>query len=419
MPFSPPPVPNNGKRKRQAQSNPSSQPQPKRAAAFSTPTHNQDPTQRPIAPTLNSAAHDSHVASELSRTIHPSLPKALVKLHASQKPVIHDLTVISSSKINQKVTQILNLLHPLVRLGADGGPNQPESISKSKEDNVPPPSETGTVVRISVKSNVASKAISIVEIVKRELRSRKSKDQGLNVRLHQYNQLRGVRLPPLETQNVARGNKRKENEDAEGDAGEAGIPAAKTMSPVAETAHEELTKATPSTISSSKSATGKGTYKDAEGHLVVTRTLSPPVSEHDEGGNTIEVNSTNPSRHDHQEEEENTSLVTAPSSLPSGSHNLTNQQTEASKAATTSESRDVDVSSEGEEADANDFGTLAPPAIRAKDRERLALIAELQEGEAAKARKITERPTPVLTVYLCTRKVKGLGEELGGGEQGL
>jgi len=83
---------------------------------------------------------------------------------------IYNLNVISSTKINQKVTQILRIFGvlPPVSSAQNKGPDD-EAVS-SKD----PPGKTCTVVIIRAKANVASKLISIVEILKRDLARRAS-----------------------------------------------------------------------------------------------------------------------------------------------------------------------------------------------------------------------------------------------------
>jgi len=86
---------------------------------------------------------------------------------------IHNLNIISSTKINQKVTQILRIFDVLPPVS---------SAQKQNTEDVPALSgdahdanaagKTRTVVVIRAKANVASKLISIVEILKRDLAKR-------------------------------------------------------------------------------------------------------------------------------------------------------------------------------------------------------------------------------------------------------
>lgn len=71
----------------------------------------------------------------------------------------HTTTIISSSKINKKVTWTLSTLFPSIY----PNPNQPNS--KITIDN-----ETeAVVISLTAKANVSSKLVSVVEIVKREV----------------------------------------------------------------------------------------------------------------------------------------------------------------------------------------------------------------------------------------------------------
>ena len=90
----------------------------------------------------------------------------------------HDLTVINSTKINKKVTQILSALFP-------ASPDHP------------PDSAENTIVQITARSRAASKLITVVEIVKREVVARLAKETKKKGRkLWQYSTVFGQTLEP-------------------------------------------------------------------------------------------------------------------------------------------------------------------------------------------------------------------------------
>lgn len=135
---------------------------------------------------------------------------------------LRTLTVISSSRIRNRVTTILDLLgygHDKAAPRTSSGPTKekrPEGDhsatndeSKSTKDQDQTSREDAATttdgkpitVAISAKSPVASKLISIVEIVKREIQAQKSATTGTeeaklprrkNASLFQYSALRGV-----------------------------------------------------------------------------------------------------------------------------------------------------------------------------------------------------------------------------------
>lgn len=80
------------------------------------------------------------------------------------KYAVHELNVISSTKINQKTKQILRIfgvLPPVVN-----AQNDEDEASRSNGGSL------ATVIAVRAQANVASKLISIVEIVKRDLAKR-------------------------------------------------------------------------------------------------------------------------------------------------------------------------------------------------------------------------------------------------------
>jgi len=82
----------------------------------------------------------------------------------------HNLNIISSTKINQKVTQILRIfgvLPPVSSAQKETETTQPKPVHDASAVD-----KTCTVVTIRAKANVASKLISIVEILKRDLARR-------------------------------------------------------------------------------------------------------------------------------------------------------------------------------------------------------------------------------------------------------
>jgi hypothetical protein len=79
---------------------------------------------------------------------------------------MHNLNVISSTKINQKVTQILRIFGVLPPVSSA------QKESKDDQPTLADARKTCTVVIIRAKAKVASKLISIVEILKRDLSRR-------------------------------------------------------------------------------------------------------------------------------------------------------------------------------------------------------------------------------------------------------
>lgn len=454
MPFSPPPRPHNGKRKRVKSSIPSSEPPAKRERPFLS-------SQPQGTPNKGDNGQVSSNTEDVPQTIHPTIPTSISKLQLNQRPIIHDLTVISSSKINQKVTQILKLLYPESDNKNEGV--KPDASAKTKEQS------NGIIVRLSAKSNVASKAISVAEIVKREITSQRAKArddptmQQSVPQLFQYTQLHGVRLPPKQQQQQQggkqsgkQGGKRSPLKAADGakQPGEIAMdiktailePPAKLEADQIPKSAVEPTDATPSepTADTSahrkpakplvvKSAKGKKTYIDADGYLVTREITSADegYSDADEDmdaealeKSTDEPTESNAGNEDEEEEdEEDTSLVTIPGAISTGQtdadagaghhtrydSNAQEEHDEVPKAGAEPSDRDEDEDKDEEAA----FTTLAPPAARAKDRERLALIESLSNSNAAKQKRKDERPTPVLTIYLTSRRFNGLAEELG------
>jgi hypothetical protein len=87
----------------------------------------------------------------------PPFPPAITALDTA------DTTVISSTAINAKVTQILKLLDPLTPV--PGSATAPQSSGSA-------PAAASRLVHISSRSKDASKAITVAEIVKRSLSER-------------------------------------------------------------------------------------------------------------------------------------------------------------------------------------------------------------------------------------------------------
>lgn len=106
---------------------------------------------------------------------------------------IRDVTVISSAKINKKVSYVLGLLAPgdstTTRLQTAGVTTTP-----SNGQNV---AQKPVVVSLSAKSAVASKLITIVEIVKRELQAKRTehKTKDRTPVVWQYARVHGELLP--------------------------------------------------------------------------------------------------------------------------------------------------------------------------------------------------------------------------------
>lgn len=88
------------------------------------------------------------------------------------KYVVHDLTVISSTKINQKVTQVLRFFGVLPPVPSAQDAKINASLHGANGAAAPGKWNSCTVVAISAKAPVASKLISIVEIIKRDLAKR-------------------------------------------------------------------------------------------------------------------------------------------------------------------------------------------------------------------------------------------------------
>jgi len=86
---------------------------------------------------------------------------------------IHNLNVISSTKINQKVTQILRIFGVLPPVSSAQSKDTEDASASSKAAHKEGVAGNAcTVVAIRAKANVASKLISIVEILKRDLARR-------------------------------------------------------------------------------------------------------------------------------------------------------------------------------------------------------------------------------------------------------
>lgn len=105
----------------------------------------------------------------------------------------HDVTVISSAKINKKVSYVLGLLAP-----DNSATTKPQMVRATTQladgQNV---AQKPVVVSLSAKSAVASKLITIVEIVKRELeaRQREQKTKDGSPAMWQYTRVHGELLP--------------------------------------------------------------------------------------------------------------------------------------------------------------------------------------------------------------------------------
>jgi len=155
----------------------------------------------PLAKSTSSLPPQSETQAT-TQTPPPDLP--FPSSFSSQDYTIHALTVISSSKIHAKVSQILALLYPQ---------NLPS----------PPP-----LVALTTKSTVANKLISIIEIIKREVALPKENDDKQR-RLYQYTTIKGVVTAEKQLRTTKAGEgQRKRARQAEDIDGQAGAKKRKT-----------------------------------------------------------------------------------------------------------------------------------------------------------------------------------------------
>jgi len=112
-----------------------------------------------------------NITSQTSQLLGSS--NMVIEQHIAQIPssyTIHNLNIISSTKIHQKVNQVLrifNILPPVTSTKAD----QATETAATPVDNATK-KPARIVVELKAKANVASKLISIVEISKRDLAKR-------------------------------------------------------------------------------------------------------------------------------------------------------------------------------------------------------------------------------------------------------
>jgi len=110
---------------------------------------------------------------------------------------LHALTIISSSKINSKVTQILSLLYPTpppasTTTTADKGAVQTEKHNtdgQNQNQQQQQQQQQQPLVAITAKPAVANKLISVVEIIKRDVRE---SPVASGKALFQYTAIKGV-----------------------------------------------------------------------------------------------------------------------------------------------------------------------------------------------------------------------------------
>lgn len=461
---------------------PPDQRQPKARLAVSHPPKSQkqkpaQPSDTPSSslPAIPPSAHTPNptmtvTPTETSNTIHPPLPTHLLDLQAKNDLEIHDLTVISSSKIRLKVERILGLLSSRTSTTphsslhgddeaakAEGAEAAEEATRKAVEDGDDAENARRDVlVRLSAKSNVASKCVSVVEIMKRSwLASRVSaaesggqggggvvtgsgaaagdgegEERGKRRELWQYNQLRGVKLPAAEVvkERVPKVSKEQKAQKAQNplEAAIHNTQPAQTKSIIGQPNLTRKRSSAPSAINdpdssaeapktrSRRRVTKKRTFTDAEGYLVTREekgweSFSEPEGDDDEGAE-IDGKEYGREHGDEGEEGLDDSGVTLPGATASTTvHDSSVDVVEVPDGD--DEDDEVEVNDEDEDNDDDDddaaFETLPTKAEREKDRERLALVAELQEGNEAKLQRARERPTSVLTVWLCSRRLPG------------
>jgi len=87
---------------------------------------------------------------------------------------IHNLNIISSTKIHQKVNQVLRIFS-VVPPTTTAQANQDNETATTTPDSNVTKRAASTIVELKAKANVASKLISIVEILKRDLAAREKK----------------------------------------------------------------------------------------------------------------------------------------------------------------------------------------------------------------------------------------------------
>ena len=117
---------------------------------------------------------------------------------------VHSINVISSSKINKKVSQVLAFLSQEPKQKLNESAEKPDQPSKNTSQKViSQESRQPNVVSLSAKASVASKVISITEIVKRTIAEEKKANGGTGRetssdvgKIHQYSCLHGVRHDP-------------------------------------------------------------------------------------------------------------------------------------------------------------------------------------------------------------------------------
>ena len=123
---------------------------------------------------------------------------------------LHNLTIISSSKIHNKVTRVLSLL------GLSTPPTLPEDPPKDASSL-----DATIIVALSAKAPVASKLITIVEIVKREIARHRDDNAGVeeveaeprSPTVFQYSAVKGVMLPQTVNETKGPRNQKRKRED--------------------------------------------------------------------------------------------------------------------------------------------------------------------------------------------------------------
>ena len=138
----------------------------------------------------------------------PSSSDLLANLNKTY--TLHNLTIISSSKIYNKVSRVLSLLGLFT-------PPSPLDDPTKEDSSL----DATVIVALSAKASVGSKLITIVEIVKREIARRRDDNAGVeeveaqkrSPTVFQYSAVKGVVVPQKVNETKRAGNKKRKRDD--------------------------------------------------------------------------------------------------------------------------------------------------------------------------------------------------------------